>query len=122
VPSDDVGEFNEYRSYALRQSDSSGDAKWFSKITAGNQVISTRVRPMAYGTTTGTNRPWVGIAARVIDDKNYYYVTLRGSNEFSLRRVVNGQVQILGTYLNRLPSTRGTTCGSRSSVSTSAHT
>ena len=91
VPSDD------YRSYALRQSDTSGDAKWFSKIATGNQVISARVRPMAYGTTTGTNSPWVGIAAHVIDDKNYYYVTLRGSSEFSLRRVVNGQVQILGT-------------------------
>jgi hypothetical protein len=101
-PSDDVYE----RSYVLRQSDTSGDAKWFSKIAAGNQVISARVRPMSYGTVTGTNSPWVGIAAHVVDDKNYYYVTLRGSNEFSLRRMINGQVQILGTVPQTV--TRGT--------------
>jgi hypothetical protein len=96
-PSDDINEHGEYVSYVLRQGDISGDAKWFSKIGVGNQVVSARVRPMSYGTTTGTNDAWVGIAAHVIDDRNYYYVTLRRRNEFSLRRMVNGQVQVIAT-------------------------
>ena len=37
------------------------------------------------------------LAARVIDESNYYYVTLRRSQQLSLRRKVNGQVQVLAT-------------------------
>ncbi|HTU66441.1 MAG TPA: hypothetical protein VMF52_10870, partial [Steroidobacteraceae bacterium] len=96
-PSEDVNEHGEYQSYVLRQGDTSGDAKWFSKVAIGNQVVSARVRSMAYGTTTGTNDAWFGIAAHVIDDRNYYYVTLRRRNELSLRRMVNGQVQVIAT-------------------------
>jgi hypothetical protein len=96
-PSDDVNEYGESISFVMRQSDISGDAKWFSKIAAGNQVISTRVRPNSFGTTTGTNDAWVGIAAHVIDERNYYYVTLRRRGEFSLRRMVDGQVQVIMT-------------------------
>ena len=52
---------------------------------------------MSYGATTGTQDPWVGIAAHLVDEQNYYYLTLRRSNQLSLRRVVNGQIQVLAT-------------------------
>ena len=81
----------------LRQSSNTGDVRWLSKVVAGNQVVSARVRPMSYGATTGTQDPWVGIAAHLVDENNYYYVTLRRSNQLSLRRVVNGQIQVLAT-------------------------
>jgi hypothetical protein len=55
------------------------------------------VRPLIYGATTGTNDAWVGLAAHVVDERNYYYLTLRRRNELSLRRMVNGQVQVLAT-------------------------
>lgn len=84
-------------SFVKRQSDVSGDARWFSKVVVGNQVISARVRPMGFGTTTGTQDPWVGIAAHVVDAQNFYYVTLRRSNQFALRRVVNGSIQTIAT-------------------------
>jgi hypothetical protein len=80
-----------------RQSDTSGDARWFSTSIIGNQVVSARVRPMSFGATTGTQDPWVGIAAHVVDAQNYYYVTLRRSNQVSLRKVVNGTVQVIAT-------------------------
>jgi hypothetical protein len=41
--------------------------------------------------------PWVGLMSRYVDSSNYYYVTLRKSNELSLRRVTNGIVTVLGT-------------------------
>src|SRR4029077_19110313 len=79
-----------------RQSDNTANVRWISKVAAGNQVVSTRVRPMSYG-ATGTQDAWVGIAAHLVDEQNYYYVTLRRSNQFSLRRVINGQIQVLAT-------------------------
>ena len=82
---------------ALRQSDNTGDVRWISKVAVGNQVVSARVRPMSYGATTGTQDPWVGIAAHLVDEQNYFYLTLRRSNQLSLRRVVNGQIQVLAT-------------------------
>ena len=40
---------------------------------------------------------WFGIAARYVDESNYYYLTVRNSNTVSLRKVVNGAVTVLGT-------------------------
>lgn len=78
----------------LMQLDDEADARWFSVAPAGYQVVSTRVRPQSQG--SGYD-PWFGLAVRVIDDSNYYYLTLRRSNTLSLRRLVNGQIQVLGT-------------------------
>ena len=85
------------RSGIKRQSDTSGNARWFSRTNIGNQVVSARVRPMSFGTTTGTQDPWVGIAAQVKDAQNFYYMTMRRSNQLSLRRVINGNVQVIAT-------------------------
>ena len=70
-PSDDVDDYGDSVASVLRQSDTTGDAKWFSKVALGNQVISTRVRLNAYGTTTPTQDAWAGIAAHVVDANNY---------------------------------------------------
>ena len=82
-----------YGSY-LMQTDNEATARWFSKVAVGYQVVSARVRPQSYGTG---GEPWIGLAARVIDESNYYYVTLRRSQQLSLRRKVNGQIQVLAT-------------------------
>jgi hypothetical protein len=79
--------------YVLRQSDSANEVRWFSRIATGNQVVSARIRPRSYGASSS----WVGIAAQVKDERNYYYLTLRRSNQLSLRRMVNGQVQVIAT-------------------------
>jgi hypothetical protein len=78
----------------LMQTDNEAYARWFSKVAVGYQVVGARVRPQSHGTA---NDPWIGIAARVIDESNYYYVTLRKSQQLSLRRLVNGQNQVLAT-------------------------
>jgi hypothetical protein len=93
----DVNGDGESDIYALQQTDTSGDVKWFSKIALGNHVVSARVRPVRYGATTATQDAWVGLAAQVKDERNYYYITLRDSNRLSLRRMVNGTVQELAS-------------------------
>ena len=52
-------------------------------------------------------RPWAGLMSRYVDSSNYYYVTLRKSNELSLRKLTNGVITVLGTV--PLTVTRGTT-------------
>lgn len=80
--------------YYLRQSDPQADVRWISKIVGGYQVVSTRIRPRSQGTA---DDPWVGLAVHVVDDSNYYYMTLQRSQQLSLRRLVNGQIQVLAT-------------------------
>jgi len=58
-----------------------------------DQVIGSRVRLTAFN---GPDR-WLGIIARYVDASNYYYLTLRGSNTVSLRKLVNGVPTVLVT-------------------------
>jgi hypothetical protein len=44
-----------------------------------------------------TGSPWVGLFSRYTDAGNYYYVTLRKSNELSLRKMTNGVISVLDT-------------------------
>jgi hypothetical protein len=90
---DEQDSFHSYR----RQTATEGDQRVFMRTSISDQVVSARMQPLAYGTTTGTQDPWFGIAARVVDDNNYLYMTLRRSNQLSLRRVINGSIQVLGT-------------------------
>jgi hypothetical protein len=82
---------------AFRQSSTAGDARWVSRVPTGNQVVSARVRPVGFGTSGSGQDQWVGVAARYADDSNYYYLTLRNSNRVSLRKLVGGAIQELGT-------------------------
>ncbi|MFL6548109.1 MAG: hypothetical protein ACJ8OJ_05405, partial [Povalibacter sp.] len=38
-----------------------------------------------------------GLIARYVDEKNYYYVTVRRENTISLRKMVNGTITTLDT-------------------------
>ena len=84
-----------FHSY-YRQTATTGDARIFSRTPIPDQVVSARLRPLAYG-ATGTQDPWIGVAARVMDQNNYLYMTLRRSNQLSLRKLVNGNIQVLKT-------------------------
>jgi hypothetical protein len=60
--------------------------------STADQSIAARVREVAVGTGT---QPWFGLFVRYRDANNYYYVTVRNSNEISLRRLLNGVVTVL---------------------------
>jgi hypothetical protein len=62
-------------------------------LPTDDQVIGSRARLTA---VNGSDR-WLGIIARYVDASNYYYLTLRGSNTVSLRKVVNGVATVLVT-------------------------
>ncbi len=78
----------------MHQTSTTGVARALVGTPTDDQVVTTRVRMTASGTG---HDPWLGIAARYVDESNYYYLTLRTSNTVSLRKLVNGVITELGT-------------------------
>jgi hypothetical protein len=73
------------------------EARALTGTSVRDQVVRARIRPMAYAAASGTQERWTGLLARYVDDSNYYYVTLRSSQQLSLRKLVNGRIFTLGT-------------------------
>lgn len=70
----------------------SGDARAVSGLPREDVVVQADVRIDGLA-IKGT--PWAGLIARYVDNRNYYYVTIR-ANELSLRKLTNGTITILG--------------------------
>jgi hypothetical protein len=58
-----------------------------------DQIIRARMRATQFN---GADR-WFGLIGRYVDSRNYYYVTVRSSNQVSLRKLTNGVVTTLDT-------------------------
>jgi hypothetical protein len=81
--------------HRLVQQDTAGDARAITRIAADDQVV--QVAATANSFAAGTGSRWFGVVARYVDANNFYYVTVRRDNTLSLRKLVNGTVQILDT-------------------------
>jgi hypothetical protein len=79
------------------QNSVAADARALIGTPVTDQVVRARIRPIAYAAASGTQERWSGLIARYADDSNYYYVTLRTSNQLSLRKLVNGSIVTLGS-------------------------
>ena len=80
--------------HVMQQTSIAGDARAIVGTPTDDQIVTTSVRATAFADSKDR---WFGIAARYVDDSNYYYLTVRNSNTLSLRKVVNGVVTVLGT-------------------------
>lgn len=58
-----------------------------------DQSIRARMRATQF---SGADR-WFGLIGRYVDSANYYYVTVRSSNNISLRKLSNGAITVLDT-------------------------
>lgn len=75
-----------------------GDARLVVGTDTDDQAIATRARATAFAAPSGASTVrWFGLATRFQDPSNYYYVSVRNSNEVSLRKVVNGVITVLGS-------------------------
>lgn len=79
-------------SWVYYQSDTSGGGSSVAGTTVADQSLEARVQESHAGTGT---QPWFGLLARYQDANNYYYVTVRNSQEISLRRLLDGTVLVL---------------------------
>ena len=88
------GSWSKASSGVYAQNSVAGDARAIiGAASAEDQSITVRARAIAYA--IGTQERWFGAMLRYVDDRNYVYVSLRNSNRISLRRLVDGQIQIL---------------------------
>ena len=69
---------------------------------ATDQIIQVRAKANEFA-AGGTDR-WFGVAGRVTDTANYYYITVRNGNRISLRELVNNAI----TELDFAPMTVST--------------
>ena len=86
----------------VQQASLVGDSRAVVGTPTDDQIVTTRAR------LTGVNGQdrWFGVAARYVDQSNYYFLTVRSSNTVSLRKLVNGVITVLGTVT--LPVTPNT--------------
>jgi pectate lyase len=77
----------------VQQTSTAGIARAMVGTPTDDQVVTTRARLTS---ANGADR-WFGIAARYVDESNYYYLTVRSSHSVSLRKLVNGAITELGT-------------------------
>jgi pectate lyase len=75
----------------LVQSSLAGDSRYINGVVTEDQIVQARVRPTGFD---GTDR-WCGIAARYGDAGNFYYLSIRNTNQISLRRVSGGAITVL---------------------------
>jgi hypothetical protein len=79
------------------QSSVAGDARASIGAPTDDQIVRVRARLDTFATQNGAQERWFGLMARYVDDRNFYYLSLRSSNTASLRKVVNGTVTVLGS-------------------------
>ncbi|MBL8268843.1 hypothetical protein [Steroidobacter sp.] len=75
------------------QTSSAADARNIAGVAVDDLVIETKLKAVSFN---GSDR-WFGLLTRYQNDSNYYYVTLRSSNQISLRRLINGAITVLDT-------------------------
>jgi hypothetical protein len=84
-------------SVVFAQSSIAGDARASIGVPTGDQIVRVRARLDTFAAPTGTQQRWFGLMARRVDDKNFYYLSLRSSNTVELRKIVDGVITTLGT-------------------------
>jgi hypothetical protein len=74
------------------QTSTAGDARAIiGSASAEDQIVSVRARATVFN---GSDR-WFGAIVRYVDDRTHAYVSLRNSNRISLRRLVDGRIEVL---------------------------
>jgi hypothetical protein len=81
---------------AYAQNSVAGEARaLIGAHSAEDQSVTVRARAVAFAVGSEQSQRWFGVVLRYVDDRNYVYVTLRGSNQISLRRLVDGRAEVL---------------------------
>ena len=79
----------------LAQRDTSGDARAVIGTPVANQELIARMRVDAFSALQ--QGAWIGLLARYVDAKNFYYVTIRSTGQIQIRKRVNGVNSVLAT-------------------------
>ena len=78
----------------LSQTDTSGSAFALNGSITDDQVISAHIRLDSFTGSTSQVASY-GLLARYVDPQNYYYLSIRSSNQLQIRKLVNGVITVL---------------------------
>jgi hypothetical protein len=78
----------------FQQTSTEASARAITGTATRDQTVQVDASWLEFG--AGPSR-WFGLLARYVDDNNYYYVTIRNDNTVSLRKLLNGNIVVLGT-------------------------
>ena len=76
----------------LSQTTTTGLALAVNGVATDDQEITAHIRLDSFATPSGA---WFGLLARYVDERNYYYLTVRSSNVLQIRKLVNGVTTVL---------------------------
>jgi len=76
----------------LSQTTTTGLALAVNGVATDDQEITAHIRLDSFATPSGA---WFGLLARYLDERNYYYLTVRSSNVLQIRKLVNGVTTVL---------------------------
>ncbi len=79
--------------YGIRQSNTGVLATAVGGAPIDDQRVRTYARLESFGSTDPV--PWFGVIARYRDPMNYYYLSVRGSGQLQIRKIVNGVTTVL---------------------------
>jgi hypothetical protein len=77
--------------FELNQASTNGQARVLHGHPTDDQVVNVAASLNSIGPDPSGSH-WIGAMVRYTDPSNYYYVTLRSSNDLSLRKLVNGVI------------------------------
>jgi hypothetical protein len=75
------------------QDDTSGQALAINGLPMDDQSMAAYVDFHEFATTNPV--AWYGVVARYVDPANFYYLSIRSSNQLQIRKMVNGVVTVL---------------------------
>ncbi|HEV7609448.1 MAG TPA: hypothetical protein VGO61_19075 [Steroidobacteraceae bacterium] len=79
--------------FGLSQLDINASALAIVGTPTDDQLIRTHARLDSFGGSQAG--AWFGLVARYVDANNYYYLSIRSSNQLQIRKVVNGAITVL---------------------------
>jgi hypothetical protein len=79
--------------YGVHQSDTGVLATAVGGAPIDDQRVYSDLRLESFGSTNPV--PWFGLLARYVDPSNYYFLSVRGSGQIQIRKIVNGVTTVL---------------------------
>jgi hypothetical protein len=70
-----------------------GDARAYMGASTDDQVVEAALRLDSYGASA--QGAWFGLLARWVDERTFYYLTVRSSGRLEIRKQLNGTVSVL---------------------------
>lgn len=79
--------------YYLQQTDLTQQALYLGGTPTHDQTVSTEMRLDQFGSTNPV--AWIGLVARYVNARTFYYLSVRSSGQLQIRKTVNGVTTVL---------------------------